>query len=662
MQAPSRSRQEEADAKNAATAVTPSPPTLPPTCNHRTTTALAWYQRSRLTISTLLGGSGGVDGGTSTTGQSDDEFVRTYLSGIASAEFFGGSSTGTCIDGGGIGAVVGGADDTLARHSRLERRRKRWRAERLGRQQQQQQSGRKRSRDAADAAENADTGGNAEMTGTAAASESASSIPDILASIPRGSGLSFVDHALRSANTGNTTSVSAGHNTGHVHTTATPTIKGRKAPSGSPPVVEIFGKSGTGKTRLVMQLAANYVACTGWGYYLNGDGDGIYVDPRRDGVEGRGQTAAGAAAAAAAAKTATEGEEALPRLSQDSFVDGGNDAWASYGLGGTTVTREESAGADSTTDSGSATKKMAAQPHRPRRPMPVVVILDSELGIHAPVLAAMVRAAVLRRWGETAHVRRLLDKRRRSSTKSNDAADEKSSSSSSSSEDEEWRRIQDEIVSALGRIHLIRTTSGTGLSLDGMPVLESLRHSLDKAAEVTVDGNIVDGVDGGAFASPLLPTSSSIVRPPTLLIVDSLTASERIDRHLEQLGSGLSGRNEFFRQLARLRSAHSVAVVGTSTSSAATAVASTAMGGGAGIASGGASAGTGVDPWSKMVTARIGLLKQEDVDSAMRGDHSTFSQKGSDFLAIVQSEALVSRSSSGGIVVPFAMTGSGVRG
>jgi len=410
----------------------------------------------------------------------------------------------------------------------------------------------------------------------------------------------------------------------------------------------------------VRGIAANYVACTGWGYYLNGDG--IYVDPRRDGVEGRGQTAAGAAAAAAAAKTATEGEEALPRLSQDSFVDGGNDAWASYGLGGTTVTREESAGADSTTGSGSATKKMAAQPHRPRRPMPVVVILDSELGIHAPVLAAMVRAAVLRRWGETAHVRRLLDKRRRSSTKSNDAADEKSSSSSSSSEDEEWRRIQDEIVSALGRIHLIRTTSGTGLSLDGMPVLESLRHSLDKAAEVTVDGNIVDGGDGAAFASPLLPTSSSIARPPTLLIVDSLTASERIDRHLEQLGSGLSGRSEFFRQLARLSSAHSVAVVGTSTSSAATAVASTAMGGGAGIASGGASAGTGVDPWSKMVTARIGLLKQEDVDSAMRGDHSTFSQKGSDFLAIVQSEALVSRSSSGGIVVPFAMTGSGVRG
>mmetsp|Transcript_8242 Transcript_8242/g.17260 ORF Transcript_8242/g.17260 Transcript_8242/m.17260 type:complete len:109 (+) Transcript_8242:1376-1702(+) len=87
----------------------------------------------------------------------------------------------------------------------------------------------------------------------------------------------------------------------------------------------------------VRGIAANYVACTGWGYYLNGDG--IYVDPRRDGVEGRGQTAAGAAAAAAAAKTATEGEEALPRLSQDSFVDGGNDAWATYGLGGTTVYR-----------------------------------------------------------------------------------------------------------------------------------------------------------------------------------------------------------------------------------------------------------------------------------------------------------------------------------
>jgi hypothetical protein len=275
-----------------------------------------------------------------------------------------------------------------------------------------------------------------------------------------------------------------------------------------------------------------------------------------------------------------------------------------------------------------------------------VVILDSDLDVHPTALVAAVRSAVLRRWGETGAARRSLDERRRARAEGADgdgANEEKredttndatSSTRTANDRNEEWRRIQSTIRDALGRIHVVRTASGEGLFADGIPALESLRRSLDLAS-----ASAATAAGGSA--------SASSAAPPTLLLIDSLTSSDRRDQRLEAVGTGLSGRNEFYRQLRRLRAAHPVAVVATATGAASTVV---------------TGAGTDVvTPWSKMVTARVGLERRETTAAA--GEKSG----GYEYKALVPCAAGTTATPASGAgggsfvaTVPFKIDSSGI--
>jgi len=283
---------------------------------------------------------------------------------------------------------------------------------------------------------------------------------------------------------------------------------------------------------------------------------------------------------------------------------------------------------------------------------PSVVILDSDLNIHPTVLVAAVRAAVLRRWGESTDVRQLLEEKR---TRSNDDDNGGAPGSTgptpnaNAANDEEWRRIQSEIYSALSRIHIVKINSGEGLFADAIPVLESLRHSLDLAAEqcdLAGSRTASGGLCGGNR-----PISAA---PPTLLIIDSLTSSERRSQRLEALGSGLSGQNDFYRQLNRLRAAHPVAVVGTSTGTAASMV------GGSGSAAG--TGGRDSNLWSKMVTARVGLDRKNV--TAENASSSSSGVGGYDYQALVPCTATTSGGGGTGgslvATVPFKIDSSGI--
>ena len=128
-----------------------------------------------------------------------------------------------------------------------------------------------------------------------------------------------------------------------------------------------------------------------------------------------------------------------------------------------------------------------------------------------------------------------------------------------------------------------------------------------------------------------------------------LTSSDRRDQRLEAVGTGLSGRNEFYRQLQRLRAAHPVAVVATATGAASTAVA-------------GGGTDNIVTPWSKMVTARVGLERRE-ATAAPAGEKSG----GYEYKALVPCAAGTTATPAGGAgggsfvaTVPFKIDSSGI--
>ena len=217
------------------------------------------------------------------------------LAAVASAEFFSGSGPGT---------GAGPAGEALARFEAAEGRRRRWKEARGG-------------------------GGGG------------SGIPSILRSVRRGTGLGFVDAALAVAAPAEASS--DGAEGGRELKRKQKQKRKRKAGTGAKPqpVLEVAGPAGAGKTALLLTLAANYVACTGTGCYLEQEGPDLDLD-----------------------------------------LD-----WAAYGLGGGKGT---GAAAEGAADPGL---------------LPAAVILDSELGVRPEALVAAVRAAVLRRWGETARTR-----------------------------------------------------------------------------------------------------------------------------------------------------------------------------------------------------------------------------------------------------------------
>ena len=660
-----------ANAEQPTTAIIP--PGLVPS-DQGTETALSWLRRSEASLAAL------------DQPPTDEEYLLgADFRDVCVQEFWGGGGAGTaaaalaCTAGAnaGDGSTLWArrhnrttpADAALARHETMERRRRKWRTEHedgetsvgSGRSNKRRRGGRAGS-------DVVDEDGRCE----AVDQEAPSSIPPILASVRRGCGLSFVDLALlqpaaKTNKLAGSSSSSSNNN--------------NSSSSCQYPVMEVRGQPGTGKTRLLLTLAANYVASTSVGCYLDVErvisdsleSNSLCCRRRQNGCDGNANGNGGHMHVNDEEEQPNAaGDDPLLPLSQDSTGiiadtnayacnatghgnantshgrDENDDAWAAYGLGVPLTVISRGGNHDNIGKSPRNKKKGTKPIHAAASPS--VVILDSDLNIHPTALVAAVRAAVLRRWGETTDVRQLLEKKRMG--RNTDELGSAGPTSSAHANDEEWRRIQSEICSALSRIHIVKTNSGEGLFADAIPVLESLRHSLDLAAEQCdlVSGGTASGAVGGNR-----PTSAA---PPTLLMIDSLTSSERRSQRLEALGSGLSGQNDFYRQLNRLRAAHPVAVVGTSTGAAASIVAGGGNAGGTG--------GRDSNLWSKMVTTRAGLDRKDvTAENASSGSSSSSSGAGGyDYQALVPCTTTTSGGGGTGgslvATVPFKIDSSGI--
>lgn len=234
---------------------------------------------------------------------------------------------------------------------------------------------------------------------------------------------------------------------------------------------------------------------------------------------------------------------------------------------------------------------------------PRVVFLDLEHGVHAMKLILFVREAVLRRWEETSLARKWRREQTATYTAKIACTDTPNQHHNEIDPIQEQRQIESAIAQCLGRIHVIQPRDFTHLSL--VATIESLSKRLDD-----------DKLDSNESTSN--NTSRSAQQPPTLLIIDSLStldACARAQEHLPNIsgntsGSGLSERNEFYRQLQRLRTEHQVVVMASSRR-----VNSSECDSSGSI-------------WDKMVTHRVGLHYVADGTGEQR--------RGFDFVATVK--------------------------
>ncbi|KAL7514925.1 hypothetical protein ACHAXN_013059 [Cyclotella atomus] len=242
---------------------------------------------------------------------------------------------------------------------------------------------------------------------------------------------------------------------------------------------------------------------------------------------------------------------------------------------------------------------------------PRVVYLDLEHGVHATKLILSVRDAVLHRWEETS----LARKWRRQQLDVHRTSDGMLGTSNCSYEVDaakEHHQIERAISSCLGRIHVIQPRDFTYLSL--VATIESLSKRLDDDKRALDDAQ----------------------QPPMLLVIDSISTLDACTRAQEGLptvsgsagGSGLSERNEFYRQLTRLHDEHEVVIMGSSKR----------VHSNEGDCSG--------SIWDKMVTHRLGLHHVADGTEEQR--------KGYDFVATVKN---IQGDAS---VFPYSVTNSGV--
>ncbi len=195
---------------------------------------------------------------------------------------------------------------------------------------------------------------------------------------------------------------------------------------------------------------------------------------------------------------------------------------------------------------------------------PKVVALDLEHGINSDKLTLTVKEAVIRRWEESSAARQWMAKHQAIWSKRNKCMENRMGGDSGLSNSNcdynvsEQQQIDKAIAYCLGRIHIIQPRDFTYLNL--VASLESLRQSLEN-----------DQIRSKNIRNKLLPVES----PPTLLLIDSLTTLDEFTRFQESLptshsssnmsrGSGLSEKNEFYRQLIRLREEHNVMIAAAS--------------------------------------------------------------------------------------------------
>lgn len=287
---------------------------------------------------------------------------------------------------------------------------------------------------------------------------------------------------------------------------------------------------------------------------------------------------------------------------------------------------------------------------------PRVVILDVEKGVHAVNLILYVREAVLRRWEETASARRWkmnhveawdldgANARQRRTVDGDDDDEEKFNNTMI-----EQRQIELAISSCLGRINIVQPRDFTYLSL--VATIEALRHGLDKEKVVRESASKQSSlhkidVQRKCNKSSLFATTQP-GEAPTLILIDSLSTLDASTRFLENLpatsgssrsssSSGLSDKNEFYRQLVRLREDHEISILGTSRSMPTV----------NGRASSSGSSSSSL--WDKMVSHRVSL---HHVAEGSQED-----QAGYDFVATLN----INSKQEDGCIFPYSVISGGI--
>lgn len=166
----------------------------------------------------------------------------------------------------------------------------------------------------------------------------------------------------------------------------------------------------------------------------------------------------------------------------------------------------------------------------------------------------VVREAVLRRFHETSVARKWIRKLLKESDAKESVVGITTTTEDSKGQldDElsarEKKMIERTITSCLGRINIVQPRDFTYLSL--VATMETLRQSLDHERNDKIQN-----------------------QAPTLIMIDSMSTLDACTQFQESLPtksshSGLSDRNEFYRQLIRLRDCHEVAIIGTSLTTA----------------------------------------------------------------------------------------------
>ena len=176
-----------------------------------------------------------------------------------------------------------------------------------------------------------------------------------------------------------------------------------------------------------------------------------------------------------------------------------------------------------------------------------VVIFDPEHAIDVDELFGLVRVAILRRWNSTNQFRQCLERARQHRNDDGGNEIDMPYQFSNGCDDNDYRNIEQDIQSALGRIHILRPRD---VANGYVSALESLCQALDRQFE--------DDETMGTNAES----------PPVMLLLDSVISAFQLSNKMQESlpnGSGLSGLNDFVRQLNRLRSKHSIFLVSTRT-------------------------------------------------------------------------------------------------
>lgn len=213
-------------------------------------------------------------------------------------------------------------------------------------------------------------------------------------------------------------------------------------------------------------------------------------------------------------------------------------------------------------------------------------------------------------------------------------------------EEQERECIDAAVRSCLGKISIIRPRDFTYSS--AVATLESLRQSLDnqrldklqnQRSAQCPNGTGHQQTSAGVEINPELRSLEDEEEPPMLILIDSLSTLSSSTRANENLttatsasraggvSSGLSGRDEFHRQLRRLLEEHSIAIVGTCLDNSV----SSNMARGGRERQHSTNRGSVGNIWDRMVTHRISLRR------AVNGTKED--QDGYDFVALPSSSS-----------------------